>query len=433
MSLQATFSNFEGDFGPAFDKDILESLRKPFWRRNYMFWPVIGILIILTIGSALVFSLSGTKKTAQKANTMASSHLRTDNGYTTLAGSKKAKNIKPQIGSDAGQIKLIDTASLPSVGISQLHQKIIVSKVSKSSILFQDTTSQRTVPTSMESSGTYNKNRFQLEPMIDDSVALSLPSSNLSYQAAGKLDSTSNIEVLPMIENRNVAPPFRAPDLPIIKGYGKTAQNARVAVNNRYKIVLSLMPTKVNFGLFIRPAENSRIQDVSLLKSSLSVGIKVSAGLEIRNAQFLLAYSHLNRRIGYETGIEKFTANETSPGEYVIKRLGDRREVRMPGHMLGIGVKRMFYFNFLQKHALFASVGGDYMRALRPAGGNQIQVNFILGRSFALNSKSVFTIGPYLEYGITKQAFVNGQMRVRQYQYGISLGLKLAKPPLFVP
>jgi hypothetical protein len=421
-ALQTSFSNFEGDFGDAFDKNILKSLRKPLWRRPHLVWSLMGIVTCLTLGIFLVLHVVQGNKNVVKANSTFSDLEKNKGVHVAVAGEKKSTGSKPESTASSRRFQSkIETQSRSSETITVNMKPMggVQHKTSINKVAVQN----KSLPAKESPIATDMLDHKNLLANLDTVTSFGNV-HNAKHQSSGNSDSMVTTHELTIIENRNVTS-LGGLKMPLIEVNHKEAKVSPIASINRHKFIFSFTPTKVYYGLYLKPGVNTRIQDVSITKSLLSVGMKVSTGIEIEGTQLLLNYSHLDNKIAYGIATEKFVTQEIRPGEYLVKRLGDNKELQIPRNWFGIGIKRQLTLKYLHRNSLFATIGGDFLRAFQPANTNQIQANFMVGKRFSLSSGAVGTLGPYFEYGITKQAFLNGQLQVKQYQYGISLGLKL--------
>lgn len=196
--------------------------------------------------------------------------------------------------------------------------------------------------------------------------------------------------------------------------------------DDRLYFLLEAAPSKQYYNVQLRSGQETRIQDVSFSSPQLAIGYKISAGVQKSGWQLLLHYNRLNGRIDYESATDKFVTIETGPGQYKVERLGELKTLRVPSSTIGFGLKKRLDFRLPIVGNLFGTLGGEYARQLGGTNAFLLMASASAGKDFALTPKIALSVAPHFDYGLNKLSFVNGQMQLRQFQYGLSIGLKLS-------
>lgn len=160
--------------------------------------------------------------------------------------------------------------------------------------------------------------------------------------------------------------------------------------------------------------------------SAATVGYKFSAGVERKGFQLLLNYGQFRQSYRYEIATSEFEVGPDLSGNYDVIRKGIPQEQNSTVRLLGLSVKKhtVRRTHFLRNY--YGDVGAEFSRDLT-SRKNMFWVNAGFGKELLAGKNTVMTVGPYVEYSLSKLRNADNPFKIQPYQIGLSVGLKYTR------
>jgi hypothetical protein len=196
----------------------------------------------------------------------------------------------------------------------------------------------------------------------------------------------------------------------------------------RWGVIVGLTPLRTFQILTVRPGNGVVYQNFVLPGkiSAETVGYKLSAGVERKGFQLLLNYGQFKQSYRYEIATSEFTVGPDLSGHYEVVRKGIPQEENSTVRLVGMAVKKHVVrrSHFLRNY--FGDVGAEFSRDLT-SKRNLVWVNAGFGKELFAGNHVVMTVGPYIEYSLSKLRNPDNPFKIQPYQIGLSVGLRYVK------
>jgi hypothetical protein len=199
-------------------------------------------------------------------------------------------------------------------------------------------------------------------------------------------------------------------------------------LKDHWGIIAGFTPLRTFQILTVRPGNGVVYQNFVLPTkiSAQTVGYKFSAGVERKGFQLLLNYGQFKQSYRYEIATSEFLVGPDPSGNYQVVRKGIPQEENSIVRLVGVSVKKHTVRRspFLRNY--FGDVGAEFSRDLG-ARKNMVWVNAGFGKELFAGNNVVMTVGPYLEYSLSKLRNADNPFKIQPYQIGLSVGLRYTK------
>lgn len=155
-----------------------------------------------------------------------------------------------------------------------------------------------------------------------------------------------------------------------------------------------------------------------------SKGVKVSAGFERNNVQFLLNYTLSSTTLSYRRALDEFTLPTVAHDPFEVTQSTTPLTLKDNLQWLSVGIRKKKTFRL--DHALYTGgVGLEYGWAL-PTGKSMALTTLSLTKDVMLLDKTRLSIGPYAEFDLTKRTLLPEVWQSRSYRVGVTIGIHYA-------
>ncbi len=205
--------------------------------------------------------------------------------------------------------------------------------------------------------------------------------------------------------------------------------HSQSATNNTgYTWLVSVVPLTTLQRVVLLPKADSRVQDVIFPNGlTQTSGFKASLGIEKKGVQATLNVSQFHLRSYYQYSTDQYVVDENATNQYTIKRLGVTDTTNFSVQTIGLSLRKQIHFGSPLVGRLFTTIGAEYAHSFAGPTNQFFFVNLTAGKHITLSRQAALSIGPYLDYSFTQLLTAN-QLRVRPYQVGLSIGLRLGHP-----
>lgn len=195
-----------------------------------------------------------------------------------------------------------------------------------------------------------------------------------------------------------------------------------------WSIVTVVTPLRTFQMLTVRPGNGVVYQNFVLPGkiSAETVGYKFSAGVERKGFQLLLNYGQFKQSYRYEIATSEFVVGPDLTGNYEVVRKGIPQHESSTARLVGMSVRKhtVRRSHFLRNY--FGDFGAEFSRDLT-SKKNMVWVNAGFGKELFAGNNVVMTVGPYLEYSLSKLRNPDNPFKIQPYQIGLSVGLRYIK------
>lgn len=195
-----------------------------------------------------------------------------------------------------------------------------------------------------------------------------------------------------------------------------------------WAIVTAVTPLRTFQILTVRPGNGVVYQNFVLPGkiSAETVGYKFSAGVERKGFQLLLNYGQFKQSYRYEIATSEFVVGPGLTGNYEVVRKGIPQHESSTARLVGMSVRRhaVRRSHFLRNY--YGDFGAEFSRDLT-SKKNMVWVNAGFGKELFAGNNVVMTVGPYLEYSLSKLRNPDNPFKIQPYQIGLSVGLRYIK------
>ena len=209
---------------------------------------------------------------------------------------------------------------------------------------------------------------------------------------------------------------------------GKPQKRYEFLFKERWGFIVGLTPLRTFQILTVRPGNGIVYQNFVLPAkiSAETVGYKFSAGVEHKGFQLLLNYGQFKQSYRYEIATSEFVVGPDLTGNYEVIRKGIPQEENSTVRLVGVSVKKHMVrrSHFLRNY--FGDVGAEFSRDLS-SKKNMVWLNAGFGKELFAGKNLVMTVGPYVEYSLSKLRNPDNPFKIQPYQIGLSVGLRYIK------
>lgn len=209
---------------------------------------------------------------------------------------------------------------------------------------------------------------------------------------------------------------------------GEPKKRYEYLFRERWSIIAGVTPLRTFQILTVRPGNGVVYQNFVLPAkiSAETVGYKFSAGVERKGLQMLVNYGQFRQSYRYEIATSEFEVGPDLSGNYEVIRKGIPQEENSTVRLVGLAVKKhtVRRSHFLRDY--FGDVGAEFSRDLT-SKRNMVWVNAGFGKELFAGNNVVMTVGPYIEYSLTKLRNPDNPFKIQPYQIGLSVGLRYMK------
>lgn len=209
---------------------------------------------------------------------------------------------------------------------------------------------------------------------------------------------------------------------------GEPKKRYEYLFRERWSIIAGVTPLRTFQILTVRPGNGVVYQNFVLPAkiSAETVGYKFSAGVERKGFQMLVNYGQFRQSYRYEIATSEFEVGPDLSGNYEVIRKGIPQEENSTVRLVGLAVKKhtVRRSHFLRDY--FGDVGAEFNRDLT-SKRNMVWVNAGFGKELFAGNNVVMTVGPYIEYSLTKLRNPDNPFKIQPYQIGLSVGLRYMK------
>lgn len=195
-----------------------------------------------------------------------------------------------------------------------------------------------------------------------------------------------------------------------------------------WSIITAVTPLRTFQILTVRPGNGVVYQNFVLPGkiSAETVGYKFSAGVERKGFQLLLNYGQFKQSYRYEIATSEFVVGPDLTGNYEVVRKGIPQYENSTARLVGMSVRKhtVRRSHFLRNY--FGDFGAEFNRDLT-SKKNMVWVNAGFGKELFAGNNVVMTVGPYLEYSLSKLRNPDNPFKIQPYQIGLSVGLRYTK------
>ncbi len=208
---------------------------------------------------------------------------------------------------------------------------------------------------------------------------------------------------------------------------GEPRKRFEYAFKEGWGIIAGFTPLRTFQILTVRPGNGVVYQNFVLPGkiSAQTVGYKFSAGVERKGFQLLLNYGQFKQSYRYEIATSEFTVGPDLSGNYEVIRKGIPQEENSTVRLVGLAVKKhsVRRSHFLRNY--FGDVGAEFSRDLS-SKKNLVWINAGFGKELFAGGNVVMSVGPYLEYSLSKLRNPDNPFKIQPYQIGLSVDFKIS-------
>ena len=196
----------------------------------------------------------------------------------------------------------------------------------------------------------------------------------------------------------------------------------------RWSIITAVTPLRTFQILTVRPGNGVVYQNFVLPGkiSAETVGYKFSAGVERKGFQLLLNYGQFKQSYRYEIATSEFVVGPDLTGNYEVVRKGIPQHENSTARLVGMSVRKHTVRRSYFLRNYFGDFGAEFSRDLT-SKKNMVWVNAGFGKELFAGNNVVMTVGPYLEYSLSKLRNPDNPFKIQPYQIGLSVGLRYIK------
>lgn len=188
--------------------------------------------------------------------------------------------------------------------------------------------------------------------------------------------------------------------------------------------VLSFTGINTFQNVIVLAQQEARLQNVELPVRIQNLGFIAEAGFQKSGFQFLVGLTHFDQHISYEIATDEYLLKEGEDGVLTPKRKGVAVAEHVRFGLLGLSLKKKFYFKSPSQRALYAQVGASFQHDLN-SSFNSGWVQFGAGRNLKISDKAVLSVGPYAGYTLNRMGSTSEAFRFRPLQIGLTTSFTL--------
>lgn len=196
----------------------------------------------------------------------------------------------------------------------------------------------------------------------------------------------------------------------------------------RWAILAGFTPLRTFQILTVRPGNGVVYQNFDLPSkiSAETIGYKFHAGVERGGFQLLLNYGQFRQSYRYEIATGEFVVGPDLSGNYEVVRKGIPKEQNSTARLVGLSVKKHVVrrSHFLRNY--YGDVGAEFSRELT-SKSNMLWINAGFGKELFAGKDVALTVGPYVEYSVSKLRNPENPFKIRPYQIGLAVGVRYTR------